>query len=93
MTEYSTIDHYLQIHDNHSEQFAIKPSDDGAPPAYRHVEQLKMSASMVPLVLGNATDVHCSPRFSLRKLIEISGIRWEKSSAVLLLIVHARCKD
>jgi hypothetical protein len=68
MSEYSTMEHVLQIHDNHSEQFSINSDDGNDMPTYRHVEHIKTSASMIPFSLMNATDVSCSPKFSLRKL-------------------------
>ena len=67
-TEYSTIEHFLQIHENHSEHFSIKQTDVYETPIYRHVENLKTSGAMIPSVLGNATDVSCSPKFSSCKL-------------------------
>jgi hypothetical protein len=66
--EHSTIEHFLQIHDNHSEHFSMKPNDGYEIPVYRHVENIKASAAMIPSVLGNATDVSCSPKFSSCKL-------------------------
>ena len=69
MSEYSTVEHYYQIHDNHSEQLALKSGDDYGGPIYKHVEYLKTSASIVPFAIGNTTDVNCSPKFSLRKWI------------------------
>jgi hypothetical protein len=68
MTEYSTIEHVLQIHSNHSEHFSIKSIDGSEIPTYKHVEYFKASASMIPSVLGNVTDVICSPKYSLSKL-------------------------
>jgi hypothetical protein len=68
MNEYSTIEHVLQVHDNHSEHLSINSNDGHGIPVYKHVEHIKASASMIPVAFINVTDVHCSPKFSLRKL-------------------------
>jgi len=68
MNEYSTKEHILQIHDNHSEHLSINPNDGNGVSTYKHVEHIKASASMLPFTLINTTDVSCSPKFSLRKL-------------------------
>lgn len=65
MSEYSTVEHILQVHESHSEQLAISSNDGHVIPAYRHVEYIK---SDVPFEEKNATQVSCSPKFSLRKL-------------------------
>jgi hypothetical protein len=93
MNEYSTIEHVLQIHDNHSEQFSINSDDGNDMPTYRHVEHIKTSASMIPFSLMNATDVSCSPKFSLRKLniLNIKIILLEKFNSyrdIDFLIYH-----
>jgi hypothetical protein len=65
MNEYSTIEHVLQVHDNHSEHLSINSNDGHGIPVYKHVEHIKASASMIPVAFINVTDVHCSPKFSL----------------------------
>ena len=67
MSEYSTLEHILHLHNNHSQQFAIELSDGYESPAYTHVETLQGSVLTLPFTLGNVTQVKCSPRFSLRK--------------------------
>lgn len=67
MSEYSTEEHFLQVHDNHSEPLAMNYYEVNDLPSYKHVENIKASASIVPFALMNATDVTCSPKFSLRK--------------------------
>jgi hypothetical protein len=67
MSEYSTMEHVLQIHDNHSEHYSIKSTDENQIASYKHVEHMKTSLEM-PFTISNLTKVHCSPKFSLRKL-------------------------
>ncbi|CAF1395460.1 unnamed protein product [Rotaria sp. Silwood1] len=66
MSEYSTIDHILRIHNNHSEQLPIETYDEYDLPVYTHVENIKTSVYILPFIIVNATHVKCSPRFSLR---------------------------
>jgi hypothetical protein len=65
MSEYSTVEHILQVHENHSEQLAISSNDGHVIPAYKHAEFIKPN---LPFEERNATHVSCSPKFSLRKL-------------------------
>lgn len=65
MSEYSTEEHFLQVHDNHSEPLAMNYYEANDLPSYKHVEHIKASASMIPFALMNSTDVTCSPKFSL----------------------------
>lgn len=67
MSEYSTMEHVLHLHDNHSEQLSVSTSDEYQSPVYTHVENFKATALTLPFTLGNITKVKCSPRFSLRK--------------------------
>lgn len=67
MTEYSTIEHFFQLHSNHSEQLLIQSSDENGLLGYKHVEHIKKSDSSAPFIVGNATDVSCSPKSNLRK--------------------------
>jgi hypothetical protein len=69
-SEYSTLEHVLQIHNNHSKQLSLDTYDENESPVYTHVENIKPGVSILPFTIGNATNVKCSPRFSLRKLIE-----------------------
>jgi hypothetical protein len=69
-SEYSTLEHVLQIHNNHSKQLSLDNYDEYESPVYTHVENMKTGVSILPFTIGNATNVKCSPRFSLRKLIE-----------------------
>lgn len=69
MSEYSTMEHVLQIHHNHSGQLELGTHDEHESPIYTHVENIKLSLSTLPFTIANETDVRCSPRFSLRKLI------------------------
>ncbi|CAF4541732.1 unnamed protein product [Rotaria sp. Silwood2] len=66
MSEYSTMDHILRIHNNHSNQLPIEIYDEYDSPAYTHVEDIKTNVFILPLTIVNATHVKCSPRFSLR---------------------------
>ncbi|CAF2334956.1 unnamed protein product [Rotaria sp. Silwood2] len=65
MTEYSTREHFFQLHNNHSERFSIKSSDDDDDMVYEHVEHIKKSDTTVPFIAGNLTDVSCSPKSNL----------------------------
>ncbi|CAF0950336.1 unnamed protein product [Rotaria sordida] len=65
MTEYSTIEHVFQIHNNHSERFSIKSSDDDDLIIYKHVEHIKKSDATVPFIPSNLTNVNCSPKSNL----------------------------
>ncbi|CAF3403788.1 unnamed protein product [Rotaria socialis] len=65
MTEYSTLEHLLQVHNNHSERFSIKYSDENNLLTYNHVEHIKKIDSSVPFIVGNMTDVICSPKSNL----------------------------
>jgi hypothetical protein len=67
MSEYSTMEHVLHLHGNHSEHLLLDSSYENDTATYTHVENLKISLSKLPFTLGNATHVKCSPRFSLRK--------------------------
>jgi hypothetical protein len=67
VSEYSTLEHILHIHNNHSEQLPVEIYDEYESPVYAHVENIKTSVSILPFTIGNATHVKCSPRFSLRK--------------------------
>jgi hypothetical protein len=67
MSEYSTMEHVLHIHNNHSEHFPVEPYDEYDSPIYTHVERLKSSALILPYTIGNLTNVKCSPKFSFRK--------------------------
>lgn len=68
MTEFSTTEHVFQIHHNHSERLSIKHSDEDGPVAYKHVEHFKKTDATSSFIVGNLTDVSCSPKFNLRKL-------------------------
>jgi len=70
MSEYSTMEHVLHIHNNHSEHLPIETYDEYDSPIYTHVEHIKTNVLILPFIIGNATNVKCSPRFSLRKLKE-----------------------
>ncbi|CAF1927082.1 unnamed protein product [Rotaria magnacalcarata] len=65
MTEYSTLEPLLQIHNNHSERFSIKSSDENNLLTYAHVEHFKKIDLPVPFIPGNMTDVICSPKANL----------------------------
>ncbi|CAF1397844.1 unnamed protein product [Rotaria sordida] len=65
MSEYSTMDHILHIHNNHSEQLSVESYDEYDSPVYTHVENIKTSVLILPFTIGNITHVKCSPRFSL----------------------------
>ena len=67
MSEYSTIEHVLQLHNNHSDQFTLGTYQEGESPVYTDVESMKASVDKLPFTMGNLTNVKCSPRFSLRK--------------------------
>lgn len=67
MSEFSTVEHALQVPGNHSEQFLSKPLDANDF-TYKHVDHIK-TASISSYILGNETSVVCSPRFSLRKFL------------------------
>jgi hypothetical protein len=67
MSEYSTIEHILRIHNNHSEHLPIENDSEHNFPVYTHVENIKTSLLILPFTIGNATKVKCSPKFSLRK--------------------------
>jgi len=67
MKEYSTIEHVLQIHDNHSEHLSINSSDENGITYYKPVEHMKPSFE-IPFTASNVTEVHCSPKFNLGKL-------------------------
>ncbi|CAF1201754.1 unnamed protein product [Adineta ricciae] len=69
MSEFSTVDHALQVLGNHSEQFLSKPLDTNDF-TYKHVDHIK-TASISSYILGNETSVVCSPRFSLRLKLPI----------------------
>lgn len=93
MSEYSTVEHFYQIHDNHSEHFSLKSNDDYGGPIYKHVEYLKTSSAMVSFVVGNTTDVNCSPKFSLRKLINERVGFFFKRDFFFFLIINAKYVD
>ncbi|CAF3347704.1 unnamed protein product [Rotaria sp. Silwood1] len=65
MTEYSTTEHFFQIHNNHSEHFSIKYSDGNDAMMYKHVEHIKKSDTAGSFIAGNLTDVNCSPKSNL----------------------------
>ena len=67
MSEYSTMEHILRIHDNHSQHLAIDLNDDTKLATYRHVEHMKTNGAASSYILGNVTRVNCSPKYSLRK--------------------------
>jgi hypothetical protein len=67
MIEYSTMEHVLQIHDNHSEHLSINSSDENGATYYKPVEHIKTNLE-IPFTISNLTKVHCSPKFSLSKL-------------------------
>ena len=67
MNEYSTMEHTLRLHDNHSQHLAIDSSDDTKLVTYRHVEHMKMNGATSPYIFGNVTRVNCSPAYSLGK--------------------------
>ncbi|UJR33860.1 hypothetical protein I4U23_021281 [Adineta vaga] len=64
MSEYSTVEHVLQVPSNQSEQFPIKDIDINNVP-YKHVDHIK-TGSITDYILSNETHVSCSPRFSFR---------------------------
>ena len=68
MREYSTMEHVLHLHNNHTKYLQIDNLNSFDLPDYAHVEHLKGAALVVlPFTIGNITNVKCSPRFSLRK--------------------------
>jgi hypothetical protein len=69
MSEYSTMEHVLHIHNNHSEHFVVDDEYDS--PVYTHVERMKPSALILPYTIGNLTNVKCSPKFSFRKFTRL----------------------
>jgi len=84
-SEYSTLEHVLQIHNNHSKQLSLENYDEYESPVYTHVENMKTGASILPFTIGNATNVKCSPRFSLRKLRAPRGQKIFFSRALKLI--------
>jgi hypothetical protein len=70
MSEYSTKEHILFIHQNHSEHLSMETDDEYNSPIYIHVESIKTNVLILPFTIGNITNVKCSPRFSLRRLKE-----------------------
>ncbi|CAF1217425.1 unnamed protein product [Adineta steineri] len=74
MSEYSTKEHMLQLHNNHSQHLLFDASSDEYElPAYTHVENIKTSISDLPFTLGNITNVKCSPQFSLQTDVYLSN--------------------
>lgn len=67
MSEYSTFEHILQLHGNHSVEFSLDDAEETNSPLYTHVESLASNQLHLPFILGNLTEVKCSPKFSLRK--------------------------
>jgi hypothetical protein len=68
MSEYSTMEHVLYIHNNHSEHLSAATYDEYGSPVYIHGEYLPPSAVILPFTLGNLTNVKCSPKINIRKL-------------------------
>ncbi|UJR13460.1 hypothetical protein I4U23_000474 [Adineta vaga] len=65
MSEYSTVEHVLQLHSNHSDKLSFETSHTDQSIVYTHVEHINTNVDRLPFAVVNITDVKCSPRFSL----------------------------
>lgn len=67
-SEYSTFEHAITIHQNHSIHLPAEIHSELDLPMYVHVESIKESITKIPFSTEGTINVKCSPRFSLRKL-------------------------
>ncbi|CAF1197923.1 unnamed protein product [Adineta ricciae] len=65
MSEYSTTEHILHLHNNHSNELFVGNSQEDLSIVYAHVEHISTSVDKLPFTIGNLTHVKCSPKFSL----------------------------
>ena len=65
MTEFSTFDHILSIHQNHSEELSIRIVNNTLIDSYKHVEHIKSTDVISKLAIGPAIPVTCGQIFSI----------------------------
>ncbi|CAF0896759.1 unnamed protein product [Adineta ricciae] len=91
MSEYSTTEHILHLHSNHSNELFVGNSHEDLSTVYAHVEHINTNVDKLPFTIGNLTHVKCSPKFSLHlnlsKFFTIYRIFHSTLFAICIIIV------